>query len=66
MSLMFVSGALSVTNYDALLIGWSAQSLQSGVSFHAGNSQYSAAAQTARDTLINGFGWTITDGGLAP
>jgi hypothetical protein len=63
---MFTAVTLSVTNYDALLVGWSAQSLQNNVPFHAGNSQYSASGQPARDTLTNSFGWTVTDGGLAP
>ena len=63
---MFFDAALSPENYDSLLIGWNAQSLQTNVSFHAGNSKYTAAAQTARDNIdaANGHGWAITDGGL--
>jgi surface protein len=57
---------LSTTNYDALLTGWAARSLQSGINFHAGNSIYSNAA-AARQYIIDTFGWTITDGGyVAP
>ncbi len=55
---------LSTANYDALLQGWSSQTLQPSVKFDGGNSQYSAAAQTARDSLLNTYGWTVTDGGL--
>ena len=65
---------LSTTNYDALLVGWEA-TLQSAypngvgypytISISFGGSQYTlgSASQTARTSLINNFGWTITDGG---
>ena len=66
MSNMFNGVTLSQANYDALLSGWSAQSLQSNVRFHGGNSQYSPSSQAARDTLTEAFGWTVTDGGVAP
>ena len=49
-------------NYDAMLISWAAQPVQSGVIFGAGNSKYSAAAASARQSLID-KGWNITDGG---
>ena len=64
---MFHSVPLSTANYDALLVGWDAQNLTSGVVFHGGNSLYmSVAAQTARANMISSTGhdWTITDGGL--
>ncbi len=58
--------ALSPTNYDALLIGWNAQTLEKGITFDAGDSKYTAAAQAARDNIVGATGhrWTITDGGL--
>lgn len=68
------SVTLSTTNYNALLIGWEA-SLQSAypsgtdypytISIDFGSSQYTlgGSAETARTSLINNFGWTITDGG---
>src|SRR5699024_9202923 len=37
---MFDNASLSTDNYDALLIGWNNENLQSGVSFSGGNSQY--------------------------
>jgi hypothetical protein len=40
--------------------------LQSGVSFHGGNSKYNVAGGVARAYLISNFGWIITDGGAAP
>jgi hypothetical protein len=64
----FVGVTLSTANYDALLIGWEAQSpaLQNDVGFHGGNSKYSAgAAATARSNLVTTHNWTITDGGPA-
>lgn len=56
---------LSTANYDALLVAWEAQTPQSNVNAHFGNSQYTlgSAAETARTSLINTYNWTITDGG---
>ena len=62
----FLSGNnLSEANYDALLNSWAGQDVQSGVTFDAGNSIYTAAAIASRDYLVNTMNWTITDGGLA-
>ena len=63
---MFLFVALSPENYDALLIGWNALTLQTNVNFHAGNSKYTTAAQAARDNIDSASGddWNITDGGL--
>ena len=65
MGLMFENVTLSTTNYDGLLTGWAAQTLQTGVTFDGGNSQYSAGtAATARGTLTGApNNWTVTDGG---
>jgi surface protein len=65
---MFGNISLSVTNYDALLVGWAAlPSLQPNVQFNAGNSFYSAfpsAASVARNTLTSApNNWIITDSG---
>ncbi len=55
---------LSPTNYDALLVGWNRQNLQSGLTFHGGGSKYSShAAHTARENMKNSDNWIITDGG---
>jgi len=59
---MFIRATLSTTNYDALLNGWDAQTLQSGVTFHGGNSTY-CAGEAARANMISSDSWTITDGG---
>jgi len=65
MTYMFRGVTLQTANYDALLIGWGAQSVQSGVVFHGGNSKYTAGgvAEAARTHLISVHGWVITDGG---
>ncbi len=62
---MFDGVTLSTANYDALLIGWSAQTVQPSVPFHGGNSQYSAGAATTARGVLTGApnNWTITDGG---
>ena len=55
---------MSQANYDALLIAWAAQSVQTGVPFIT-PAQYTAggAAEAARNTLVNTYSWTISDGG---
>ena len=59
---------LSTANYDALLSGWEAQSVVSGISIHFGSSVYTncGAVEIARAALISSDGWTITDGGGTP
>ena len=62
-------GTLSRDNYDATLISWAAQAPLTNEAISFGNSQYTlgGAAEAARNTLINTYGWTITDGGgIAP
>jgi hypothetical protein len=61
MEYMFQDVTLSTTNYDNLLEGWANLPLQSGNNFHGGNSHFSNTS--ARDYIINNFGWTIIDGG---
>ncbi len=61
---MFDFTTLGTENYDALLNGWAALTLNSNVAFSAGASKYSSAADTARRVLIDTYGWSITDGGL--
>lgn len=62
---MFENGAgISTSNYEALLTSWSAQTLQPGVIFDGGTSQYCAhAAAAARASMIINNGWTINDNG---
>ena len=70
----FMTGiTLTTANYDALLIGWSAnlESIYPGgvgytntPTFGFGNSVHTTggAAELAKNNLINTFNWTITDG----
>jgi hypothetical protein len=69
---MFTSSALSVTNYNNILTGWTGwdgtgatKTLQSNVAFGASGINYSAGspAAAARAYLITGKTWTITDAG---
>jgi surface protein len=57
---------LSIQNYDSLLIGWAAQTLQPRVLFDGGaNNKYSCDAETAHNVLTGNLNkWIITDGGL--
>ncbi|MCF6348584.1 MAG: BspA family leucine-rich repeat surface protein [Flavobacteriaceae bacterium] len=61
---MFTGVTLSTNNYDALLVGWNAQTLQPNVTFSGGNSKYCTTGEVAKNNMINTDGWTITDGGL--
>lgn len=61
---MSVGVTLSAELYDALLIGWAEQEVQTNVVFDGGSSKYSFASEEARNTLTDVYGWTITDGGL--
>jgi hypothetical protein len=58
--------ATNQLNYDALLIAWAAQPLQTGVTLTMGTTKYSAAATASRTTLTTVYGWTVNDGGAAP
>ncbi|WP_259058405.1 BspA family leucine-rich repeat surface protein [Salinibacter ruber] len=61
----FLEGTeLSPSNYDALLNGWSQLDLTNGLTFDAGESQYTAEAESARQSIIDEENWTINDGGL--
>ena len=61
---MFLNIALSIPNYDALLIGWNQENLLPNVTFGAGNSQF-CEGDAARATIIANDSWAITDGGFA-
>ena len=64
---MLAAKGLSVANYDALLLGWSSQTLKTGVSFDAGYSRYSTiTGAPAKTSIETNFGWTIADQGVVP
>ena len=55
---------LSTSNYDATLIAWALQPLNTGLSINFGGSQFTESAYASRFSLINDDGWTIVDGGI--
>lgn len=63
MGSMFSGTTLSTANYDALLSGWSALSLQDNVTFDGGSSKYCSSVPD-RASIITNHNWTITDGGV--
>ena len=56
---------LDTATYDSLLTGWATQSVQSNASLNMGGANYTSggAAEAGRNTLVNTYGWTFTDGG---
>ena len=65
MTFMLNGAGLSVENYDATLDGWSALNLQNNVNLGASGLQY-CNSEEERQSIIDNFGWTITDAGIAP
>lgn len=59
MEYLFDRSGISIANYDATLIGWSSQSLQSDVNFGGEYIVYCEAAD-ARQSIIDTYGWVIT------
>jgi hypothetical protein len=55
--------ATNQNNYDALLTAWGALTLQPGVPFDMGATEYSAAGAAGRAQLTDVFGWTVNDRG---
>jgi len=63
----FSSTGFTTNNYDVILVAWEAQTPQSNININFGGSKYTpnSAAATARQSLIDNYNWTITDGGPA-
>lgn len=60
----FTAGSkYSTTNYDNILNTWSQKNVKSGLTINFASIKYSSAASAGRATLVNTYGWTITDGG---
>jgi len=59
--------SMSRANYEALLISWASQAANMPTGMLNINSDFvygaGSAAETARNTLVNTYGWIITDGG---
>lgn len=64
MTEMFKDANLSTSNYNSLLNSWSQLSLQNNVVFDAGSTQYIVDFNASRQSLIDNFGWTVSDGGV--
>ena len=60
---MLKSTAFTRTNYDALLLSLSQQTLNNEVEFGVHGVNYCTSA-AERQSIIDTFSWTITDGGL--
>jgi len=63
MGSMFENSNLSEENLTSIYENWSQLNLQQNVEFSAGNTKYNASGQAGRDTMVNTYNWTITDGG---
>jgi len=59
---MFNNSGLSKENYDMLLNSWGSQTLQPGLTFHAGTTEY-CIGEGGRQTIEAAHSWTIVDGG---
>jgi surface protein len=60
---MFNDSGLSLTNYDALLNGWSTQTVQQGVTLGAAGIKF-CNGEDARQKLKTDDNWTIIDGDI--
>mgnify|MGYP000662631907 CR=1 FL=1 len=60
---IFENSGLSTQIYSSILQGWASQTVQPNLFLDAGDIKYFSSASSARDTLINVYGWTINDGG---
>ena len=61
MSAMFRDSALSTANYDALLMGWSTQTVSTGVLLGADTLVRSSESDVAVAILEGTYGWVIND-----
>ncbi|WP_018127040.1 BspA family leucine-rich repeat surface protein [Balneola vulgaris] len=61
----FLEGtALSIINYDSLLIKWSEQTLPMNLTLDVDSTNYSRRSEQSRQKIIDAFNWTIIDGGI--
>lgn len=57
---------LKSEQYTKALIAWAASEPSYSATINLGNAQYDYSAHAARTSLVNDYGWTITDGGNLP
>ena len=60
-----LGSAISTANYDAILQGWAAQTVQNNINLGAGGLFY-CNAEAERQSLIDNFGWTIEGDAVDP
>ncbi|MDG1315178.1 MAG: BspA family leucine-rich repeat surface protein, partial [Flavobacteriaceae bacterium] len=65
MNLIFNNSGISTANYDAILQGWAAQTVQNNVILGAGGLFY-CNAEAERQSLIDNFGWTFGGDAIDP
>jgi len=66
MDMMLHNAGLSTSNYSDTLIGWAAQTPESGVSLGASGLMYDQSAVSARGVLTSTYSWVITGDTLDP
>ena len=57
---------LTSEQYTKALIAWAASEPSYGATINLGSAQYDYSAHTAKMSLVNDYGWTITDAGNLP
>ncbi len=62
---MLSGSGISTANYDAILQGWSVQTVQNNINLGAGGLFY-CNAEAERQSLIDNFGWTIEGDAVDP
>ncbi len=62
---MLDNSGISTANYDAILQGWAAQTVQNNINLGAGGLFY-CNAEAERQSLIDNFGWTIEGDAVDP
>ena len=62
---MLDGSGISTANYDAILQGWAAQTVQNNINLGAGGLFY-CNAEAERQSLIDNFGWTIEGDAVDP
>ena len=61
---IFNDSNMSIQNYNALLNNWSQLNLQNNVAFGASNINFTIDANASRQSIIDNFGWSISDAGI--
>ena len=62
---MLGNSGISTANYDAILQGWAAQTVQNNINLGANGLNY-CNSEAERQSLIDNFGWTIEGDAVDP